>query len=1858
VTWFSHSLLTVWQESQILRYTGQLQRQAQPDLFLSQAPSKLGKMPLPLHWLPQLNEAQITKWRDWQTQIYSLCHLQLGEGMLDPAQVLIQQLATEDSVHLPQQLTALARLLANPNVSMIEQGNYYRQLIKQLQQSALPLDVIPGLLLNYLIDLEQGLQQHLADSDIAKCLALLRQEPLLNGWRASWHIAQGEFYTTLKAWVSSTPTHATSPVVWMQDLDDFTRPLSRQYYLTPEIERAFFDNSYLRHKPVGQRGRHVVLPIPIIETTHWAKIAPENPAMESLVNALDRRLNGGQGSLLSATLKLMISNQPIAVQIFDNVAGLNLEDALQEKPELLNQLDLASFTRTLLRVLLINPEDDKGDDYYLILQGDCYQLKRIDNERAFYTVNEKGFFSSTLQVKSQLYSLNQMQQALDSEVLAEFNRLEPIQLLKSWLQEAQQLHHYYSGLFQDSDRKRHFEFPVPFTSILAVGIAEGLEKELLKRLDAMQGMIRLAKADNLPLTGMRLLSTVQPDLANYYERAFYLYPVDLKQPGLAVQRFTSVTKSLYVASDQGYKQSNVHGLAAASKTLRLKVQLTLQVVQAIARGEQLSPTQALKRLQSLTTQRVDEVKEALCQNKAEVQQHFQQLAFRQQCAIVVTLSDALQQDSTAYPLETQRHILQTIAGVPFNELTLNVYKEVLTDDLLLPLLQGAQQHLWKLDISGCWRLTQTSIVFFADNCPNIEKLILRALNPPSNEQQPGLTALRPLSKFGVLTYFRMNDPIIFLALRELDMQGCSHLTQLVIQAPQLERLTLAYCSTLGQVRTGSEQLRQVDIRDCKALREATMLTLTSAWVQVVDLQIQGCIQLKHLSFREMYPWLADLGWNNFAPVSIANLEQGLQQVSSGHPLTIRIKQRIRERLLHWEQQMTSIVTQLLLGAGGGVGFEVAETALQELVLAAAVQADRVLPILLNRVLEKKISNVGRVALWQHGLELAVHADQIFLEGRIYVLRMLGLVVAMHADQVLPVLLEVAKDEVSKVREAAILALGKTAAMYANQVLPALFIALKDKDSDICKAAFKAAFEVLGQVDSTYADQMLPVLLETAKDQDLSIRGVTMLMLGEVVATHADQVLPILLAAASKGNDLKVRGTALWALGRAVAMHADQALPVLLAAAAKDNNLEVREAALDALGMAAVHSDQVLPVLLEAAKDQASFMSTVAILILREQAIMQEEDQVESVLLLLETAKDQDWLISGIAELTVIRAVAMYVDQVLPVLLETVKDNALKVRELAILLLGQGALRTHTDQVLPVLLAAAKDNSLEVCQAAMLVALRQAVAIHADQVLPVLLETAKGQNVLIRGMTILTLGQAVAMRIDQVLREISTRMGRRVVDVVLPELRKVRAAAVLVLGQVVVTHADQVLPVLLAAVKDNNLEVRKAALGALGQSVIMHASQVLPVLLEVAKDNVSKIRNETILTLGEAVAMHADQVLSILLAAASKGNDLEVRKAVLEALGKAVAMHVDQALPVLLTQLKTPTTMGFFHIRKYERDAIVCKQKEALWALGQVVAMHVDQVLPVLLAATKDDDTGEIALQVLGQAVAACADQVLPALLLEAADEDSDSKVCEAAIKALELAVATHVDQVLPTLLNVAVKGKEGRWRVDKVREAAMQVLGQVVALYADLVLPVLLEAAKDEASEVRKAAIKVLEPTAAVHTDRVLPVLLEAAKDEASEVRKAAISVLGPTVAVHADRVLPVLLEAAKDKIPEVRSAAIKVLGPTAAVHMDQVLPVLLEAEKDEVTEVREAAMRALGCALTFSVDNIVAVMQPLLTQDNSTSAASLASNQESANHTLPQNKVSFTYSSHSIFASPNRSILPMAAPPRNVHEITPTNSH
>lgn len=701
-------------------------------------------------------------------------------------------------------------------------------------------------------------------TDADALMQALAPLPCGDGWRGAWADAERIFHEHVGSWLGAAdPPPAGMCEILLRDMSQEPHRPARvqRYALRPEIAAQLFrPDGTLRPKPDGQHGRHTLLPVRFESggeaLTYWVKIEPENAPMETLVHALDRRINGGSGTPCSMVCRLQSRRVEVAALVMEGAddGHGNLEALMGETPSILRDLDRASFTRALLRVMITNPEDDKADDYFARRDGHGrVHLRRVDNERAFFPPEESRFIGANrLLVKTVLYCAEAMYEPLDTAVLHDFCKLAPVRLVQSWLVEAQMLHAHYRELFTDAEMRAHLN-KRDMAGLLTVAIADGLEQELVKRIESIQGVVELGRRDGTPVTGVGLLGMVHRELARHYEHAFRALPVDPRRPDATRARFHLMTSSGYAVNAHGERRSEMAAIHAISRSLNVGTQLGAQDVCAIANGERLSPAQALARLRQMELHRVHDIVAGVLMGRRADRLRFSSLPARHRAEALAAVHAALLANPAAYTDEAQQRMLRVVAGVPFQELVLSGFAAVLTDAMLAPILRGAGESLRSIDISGCWQVTQDSMMTLAERCTQLRALRMRSLNRPADAAAPGLKALRKsILSIGILKLPQ---------LRLLDTGGSLSLTTILIDAPRLVTLAIDGCIRLERVQTHSRELTTLDATGCELLGEKALDAITLAWPRMKTVRFDGCGMLKHGAYRARFPWTADLPWD-------------------------------------------------------------------------------------------------------------------------------------------------------------------------------------------------------------------------------------------------------------------------------------------------------------------------------------------------------------------------------------------------------------------------------------------------------------------------------------------------------------------------------------------------------------------------------------------------------------------------------------------------------------------------------------------------------------------------------------------------------------------------------------------------------------------------------------------------------------------------------------------------------------------------------------------------------------------------------------------------------------------------------------
>lgn len=554
------------------------------------------------------------------------------------------------------------------------------------------------------------------------------------------------------------------------------------YPLSSDITRQLFDDQGNWLPKPNQHSHHHVYPIRIQNNiVFYLKVYPKQPASEWLVHGLDRRL-GIWGTPMMELVKIHHGNQTSAALISTAIEGQTLQEILEKNPQELDRLSLASFIQTFLRILLTHSKDN-DNNYFLIEQPDnSLILQHINNEQAFVTINREQGITDYLKNHMQMPWLDQKMDPSVEAVLNAFMALQPRALIADLLQDAQALHAGWNALFTEKELMAHFNRKQPDISLPIMYIPKDLATKLINRFISLQTVIcfNLDKrfTQHPSLNGLSLSKAIQPD-----------------QKNLCV--IQSITSDLLIQIRSG----TIH-----------------------------SPQYELAQFDDWQKGRLDRLYQQLLEKDPLASAEFQNLPLEHRLQLWKKFKQALDKkraDGSA-PLDEsqQTFLLQTMAGTPWKNLDFSLFlPHLVTEKIILPILQGAGNQLRALNLNGCTALPETILTVVRQYCPQLKKLYvnqqtqwieltlddfpqltLLECNGATQLQTLKLTPLPNLQHLSLCNNPKLTnlanqirglisnsfEPYVLPKLSELNLTGCQHLEYLHLFIEDPERLVRKY----------------------------------------------------------------------------------------------------------------------------------------------------------------------------------------------------------------------------------------------------------------------------------------------------------------------------------------------------------------------------------------------------------------------------------------------------------------------------------------------------------------------------------------------------------------------------------------------------------------------------------------------------------------------------------------------------------------------------------------------------------------------------------------------------------------------------------------------------------------------------------------------------------------------------------------------------------------------------------------------------------------------------------------------------------------------------------------------------------
>jgi serine/threonine protein kinase/ankyrin repeat protein/predicted nucleotidyltransferase len=538
----------------------------------------------------------------------------------------------------------------------------------------------------------------------------------------------------------------------------------------------------------------------------YVKVYPELPGIQLSVNSLVQHVSGeGMKSIVvKATAVTGKSTITYPLLLSEPVPGKTLQQVLREKGninDIETNMDAKSFTLKVFESLLINPEDDKADNLVAEpvtdFEGNThYRIESVDSDHAYVdplvqagtVINRQ----EKVQVKSILYCMGAMLQALDPEAIQEFLLLDPFQTLNDWLSGLHVYNQRYvgnrelnqTGLFTETEIQNYVEgkdFCFVQTFFEPGWVVAMYEKFL---------QLQAALRENPPNNHLELLTLIEPRLALHYEKVF-------AEHKMAHERFQALPTEYVTVAE---KQTNTVRYQSTLKT-REKVLKSITIMDqkkkkdlknALKEGSLFTPDKAQKaELQMIHTryQQLHEIRNKVMQGSVNV---FAQLEYGDFFKEKVINSLDFSKMSEALAIS----LLQSLPNISFFSLSL-VGCRYLTDTLLKLILKGSP-NLRELDVCDCVQLTDASFYTIAKQCKYLVKLTMANTGLKVIEGGLGRT-------------------VQFNLLRKLRLRNCKELTTLTIDASQLEELQVSGCRRLAKLKFKATPPKLLNIQDCTEL---------------------------------------------------------------------------------------------------------------------------------------------------------------------------------------------------------------------------------------------------------------------------------------------------------------------------------------------------------------------------------------------------------------------------------------------------------------------------------------------------------------------------------------------------------------------------------------------------------------------------------------------------------------------------------------------------------------------------------------------------------------------------------------------------------------------------------------------------------------------------------------------------------------------------------------------------------------------------------------------------------------------------------------------------------------------------------
>lgn len=579
-------------------------------------------------------------------------------------------------------------------------------------------------------------------------------------------------------------------------------------------EALLNEQGVLRPRPAMQvAGNHTVLPFDVHGSDNaeqapdmYIKLWPEFPGRSYKCAKLAERLVGG--GIVSSIPHLLRQQLPenqtklLCVECTELAKGKSLLEILEHNPSSLNSLSAAEFTKQLILSICLHLEDEspKNIFYDTVTQT----LTKIDVERAFLHQVKRSDTNQTLLVKSILFCMDNMEEALDESVIRAFLQLDIYKELQDWLidlKKENERHHFLfephiEALYQPYLKNPDGTYLLNSegekvanlnSSLVGMVFPNGLIWVLYERLLRMQDALRLSLKVGERLTGLTFLRRISPNVHTYYVQLFTMekwahQEEDVKNKH-ALAKFSYLTKGLYVGNT----------LLTRRTLLDTEGEYQISEIRNVITGSDNDPILALATLKQCESIHDKEIIDQLKQGNPRL---LMRLQYQRREKFLRQLID---RPDAQLPEKEQLAVINVLVNFPFLSLTLTPFADVLDDEMLKRVIQEMGNQILDLNLAKCHRLTQKSLYYIAKYCLHLQKLEMSGMNLVTIEDEP--TRFRP-------------QKLAFPECAQLILRDCTQLKRIYCphpsQFPNLRDVVITGCTVLETMEINTASVRTIE----------------------------------------------------------------------------------------------------------------------------------------------------------------------------------------------------------------------------------------------------------------------------------------------------------------------------------------------------------------------------------------------------------------------------------------------------------------------------------------------------------------------------------------------------------------------------------------------------------------------------------------------------------------------------------------------------------------------------------------------------------------------------------------------------------------------------------------------------------------------------------------------------------------------------------------------------------------------------------------------------------------------------------------------------------------------------------------